>query len=75
MQFIFKNPHLFSRLPQKPGHTNYDMKPFEIAEVISIKIVCVQRTLLKLKPFICGNSRVFASVFLTSTSALFFPIR
>ena len=75
MQFIFKNLHLFSRFPQKLGQTNYGVKPFEIEDVISIKKVCAQQTILKLKPFIYVSSRVFLSVFLTSTSALFFPIR
>lgn len=75
MQFIFKNLHLFSRFFQKPGQTNYGVKPFEIAELISIRIVCIRRTLLELKPFIYSNSKVYVSVFLTSTSALFFPLR
>ena len=75
MQYIFKNLHLFSRFPEKLGQTNYGVKPFEIEDVISIKIVCVQQNILKLKLFIYVSSRVFASVFLTLTSALFFPIR
>ena len=75
MQYIFKNLHLFSRFPQKLGQTNYGVKPFEIAEATSTRIVCAQQTLLKLKPFIYRNSTVFVSVFLASTSALFFPLR
>ena len=75
MQFVFKNLPPFSRFPQKLGQTNYGVKPFEIEDVISIKIVCMQQTILKLKSFIYVSSRIFASVFLTSTSALFFPIR
>jgi hypothetical protein len=72
---LFKNLHLFSRFSQKSGKTNYGLIPFEIAVIISIRIVCVQRILLKLKPFICCNSTVYISVFLASTSALFFPLR
>ena len=75
MQFVFKNLHLFSRFTHKPWQTSYGVKLFEIAEIISIRIVCVLRTLLKLKPFIYGNSMVYVSVFLASTSALFFPLR
>ena len=75
MQFIFKNLYLFSRFFQKPEQTNYGVKPVEIAELISFRIVCTQRTLMELKPFIYSNSTVYVIVFLTLTSALFFPLR
>ena len=42
-----KPPSLF-QVFKKPGQINYGVKPFEIAELISIRIVCIQRTLLEL---------------------------
>ncbi len=75
MQFIFKKIHFSFEIPRNFGPSNYGVKLHEILEVISIKTASVQRNLLRLKPFIYGNSRVFPRVFLTSTSALFFPLR
>jgi hypothetical protein len=51
------------------------MKLYEIWEVISIETASMQQNLLRLKLFIYGNSRIFAKVFLDSTSALYFPLR
>jgi len=75
MQFIFKNINFSSGFPRSFGLANYGVKLYEIGEVISIGTTSAQRNLLRLKPFIYGNSRVFARVFLASTSALFFPLR
>ncbi len=75
MQFIFKNIHFFSEFPHSCGPANNGVKPYEIWEVISTGTASPQRNLLRLKPFIYGNSRVFQKVFLASTSALFFPLR
>jgi hypothetical protein len=75
MQFILKKINFSSEFPRSFGLVNYGVKLYEIWEVISIGTASVQRNFLKLKPFIYGNSRVFPRVFLTSTSALFFPLR
>ena len=75
MQFIIKKIKIYSKFPQSFGLSNYGVKLYEIWEVISICTASAQRRLLKIKPFICGNSRVFIKFFLTSTLALFFPLR
>jgi hypothetical protein len=75
MPFIFKNINFSSDFPGSFGLANYGVKLYEIWEVISIGTVSMQRNPLRLKPFIYGNSRVFAKVFLASTSVLFFPLR
>lgn len=75
MQFIFKNINFSPGFPRSFGPANYGVKPYEIWEVISIGTASAKRNLLRLKPFIYGNSRVFQKVFLASTSALFFPLR
>jgi hypothetical protein len=75
MQFIFKKIHFSSEIPRNFELSNYGVKLHETLEVISIGIASVQWNLLRVKPFIYGNSRVFPKVFLTSTSALFFPLR
>jgi hypothetical protein len=72
MQLIFKKINFSPEFPRSFELANYSAKPYEIGEVISIETVIVQRNLLRLKPFIYGNSRVFLKAFLTSTSALFF---
>jgi hypothetical protein len=75
MQFIFKKIIFSTKLTRGFDLTNFGVKLYEIWEVISIETAGVQQNLLRLKPFIYGNSRVFQKVFLTSTSALFFPLR
>jgi hypothetical protein len=75
MQFILIKNDFFFEFPRIFGPSNYDVKLYEILEVISIGTASAQRNLLRLKPFIYGNSRVLLRVILTSTSALFFPLR
>ena len=75
MQFIFKKINFSSKFPPIFGLANCGVKLYEIWEVISIGTASLQRNLLRLKPFIYGNSRVFPGMFLASTSALFIPLR
>ncbi|MGK0178816.1 MAG: hypothetical protein ACI8PD_000604 [Nitrospinales bacterium] len=75
MQFIFKKIKFSSDFLRIFGLSNYGVKPYEIWEVTAIGTASAQRNHLKLKPFIYGNSRAFAKVYLDSTSALFFPLR
>lgn len=75
MQFILRKNNFFCEFPRNFVLSNYSAKLYEIWEVISIRTANAKRNLLRLKPFIYGNSRVFPRVFLTSTSALFFPLR
>jgi hypothetical protein len=75
MQFILNKINFSSNFPRSFELADYGVKLYEKWEVISIGTARVQRNLLRLKPFILGNSRAFPSVFFTSTSALFFPLR
>ena len=75
MQFILKKIKYPFEFPRGFGLSNYGIKLYGIWEVISIETASMQQNLLRLEPFIYGNSRVFAKVFLDSTSALYFPLR